>query len=448
MTVLEQMSAFFTKFCLTDSALTDKAILCVVDALECCLAGTNQDFRTLGAYEYVKSDTGPSQLFARREQVRSEQAAFYNTVTGSVSSRNDISKKGSCHPGAIVIPVVLALASEFPCSGHQMLEAVVCGYESMIRLGITLKKAKINPSFRSTALVAPFGAAFAAAKVMGLDEEQTCSAVSLSCHSAGGINNWAVEGTGEDVFQNAWGARNGIEACRLATAGIRASHSVLEGSNGLLSAFGAQEFAGELAAELGEHFHMLEVEHKPMDSCFKLQAPCQAVQKLVQQENIQPDEIQEIEIGLSEHALYHAGSDNIHISSPVQAIMSIPFGVASVILSKDCQNISWEPPYSGQLQQLMQLCHLTQRTKWTRIFPAKHGADVVITLKNGRVLQMEQPDVDCLAPKDLYRRFQTTAVRRLGKKKTEVLVEALSRLDSLEDVGLANSAMGLSQSED
>ena len=447
MTILEQLSAFSAGFSLTDPALTDKAVLCVTDALECCLAGTNQDGRTLGAYEYVKECTGPSQLLARRERVRSEQAAFYNTVTGSVSSRNDTSKKGSCHPGAIVVPVVLALAAEYPCSGHQMLEAVVCGYETMIRLGVALKKAKINGSFRSTALVAPFGAAFAAAKVMGLDQEQTCSAASLSCHSAGGVNNWAIEGTGEDVFQNAWGARNGIEACRLAAAGVRASRSVLEGSNGLLSAFGAQEFAGELTADLGRHFHMLEVEHKPMDSCFKLQAPCQAVQKLVQQENIQPDEIQEIEIGLSEHALHHAGSDHIHISSPVQAIMSIPFGVASVILTKDYQNISWEPPYSEQLQRLMQVCHLTQREKWTRAFPAKHGADVAITLKDGRVLRMEQPDVDCLAPQDLYRRFRTTAVRRLGERRAQTLVETLSRLNSLEDVERINRAMDLSQPE-
>lgn len=445
MTCLTTLAHFSANFHLQSDILQQKASLAVEDALECCLAGTNQDPRTLGAYQYVKDCSGPSQLFARKERVRSEQAAFYNTVTGSVSSRNDISKKGSCHPGAIVVPVVLALAEEYPCSGIQMLEAVVCGYETMIRLGVALKKAGINPSFRSTALVAPFGAAFAAAKIMGLNEEQTCSAASLACHSAGGVNNWAIEGTGEDVFQNAWGARNGIEACRLAAAGIQASRSVLEGSNGLLSAFGAQEFAGELTADLGEHFHMLEVELKPMDSCFKLQAPCQAVQKLVESEQFQPSDIVDIEIGLSEHAFHHAGSSQIQITSPVQAIMSVPFGVASVLLSGSCQDIGWEPPYSGELQRLMQVCHLVQREEWTRVFPGHHGADVTLTLRDGRVLRREQQDVDCLTPQDLHRRFLTTASRRLGRESAEKLEELLGRLGGLEQANMLNDALALRQ---
>lgn len=445
MTVLEELAAFSAGFRLTEPLLTDKAILCAADALECCLAGTNQDPRTLGAYRYVKASAGPSALFARRERVRSEQAAFYNTVTGSVSSRNDTSKKGSCHPGAIVVPVVLALAAEQPCSGRRMLEAMVCGYETMIRLGVALKMAKINPSFRSTALVAPFGAAFAAAKVLNLDEEETCCAASLSCHSAGGVNNWAIEGTGEDVFQNAWGARNGIEACRLARAGVRASHSVLEGSNGLLSAFGAEQYAGEIVRGLGEFFYMLEVEHKPMDSCFKLQAPCQAMEKLVRKEHIQPRDVAQIEVGLSAHALHHAGSSNIQITSAVQAIMSIPFGLASVICSGDCQDISWQPPYGEELERLMGVCRLAQREKWTQAFPARHGADVTVTLKDGRVLHEEQEDVEGLSEEDLRRRFRATAQRHLGKERAEELAELVSRLDKLERADALNDALALGE---
>ena len=49
------------------------------------------------------------------------------------------------------------------------------------------------------------------------------------------------------MFQNAWGARNGIEACRLAAAGVHASHTAVEGAKGLLSALGLKLYQPGLA---------------------------------------------------------------------------------------------------------------------------------------------------------------------------------------------------------
>ena len=444
MTVLEELAHFTAGFHLDDEALEDKAVLCIADALECCLAGTNQDPRTLGAYRYVRGCSGSSTMFLRGERVRSEQAAFYNTVTGSVSSRNDISKPGSCHPGAIVVPVVLALAEEHPCTGRQLLEAVVCGYETMIRLGVALKRGNLSPSFRSTALVAPFGAAFAAAKLLNLTEEETISAASLACHSAGGVNNWALEGTGEDVFQNAWGARNGIEACRLAAAGVHASHTAVEGAKGLLSALGADGQAGWITDRLGEHFYMLEIEHKAMDACFKLQAPCQAAQKLVEQYAVSSREIQEVEIGLCHHAITHAGSGNTRITSLVQAIVSVPFGVASVLAAGSCQKIHWGPPVDPEVERLMSLCRLVEREEWTRGFPEQQGADVKVRLRDGRCLCQEQKNAEGMSPRELWLRLDYTASACMGEERAQQLIQLIHSLPELEDAARLAQALASS----
>lgn len=167
----------------------EKLKICIKDGLECCLAN-KKDARGQAALASVMGRKGTSTLILEKQKVAAEEAAFYNTVKGSLTSRNDSSRTAICHPGAIVIPAVLALAEENEASGEAVLEAVLCGYETMICLGTALQKAHINNAFRSTALVAAFGAAFASAKILGLSNQQIASAGSFGCHFAGGVNEW------------------------------------------------------------------------------------------------------------------------------------------------------------------------------------------------------------------------------------------------------------------
>jgi 2-methylcitrate dehydratase PrpD len=434
MSIIEQLAEFASGIYLErlPENVTEKIKYCIADALECCLNGNRGDKRSEAVWEYVRERDGSSAAFGRGKLLRASDSAFYNTVTGAVSSKNDISKAGSCHAGSVVVPVALALAQEYGCSGKMVMEAVLAGYETMIRLGIALRMSAMPKAFRSTSVLAPFGAAFTAAKILGLDREQTVHAVSFACHSASGFNNWVSEGTGEDVLQNGWGARNGIEAALLAKTGLPAAKYTLEDPDGLLAAFGALDYAELITKDLGEKWHILDVEYKAMASCLKLQAPCQAAKKLLP-ELPQLSRIKKIVIGVSKVTLHHAGTAETNVCSQVQAIMSIPFGVANVLVTGDYQKISWDPPYRDSIVKVMQLCSVEERPHLTEVFPQKRGADLTIVLDDGSVLYRMQEDIDGMSYADVEELFLNT-MTEFYKENAQYLLQEIMALDKRDDI--------------
>lgn len=428
--IIEQLAEFLSEIRLEalPEEVREKIHYCILDAVECCLDGNYGDPRSEAAWKYVKDREGESCAFGRGKRLRASEAAFYNAVIGAVSSRNDISKAGSCHAGAVVVPVVLALAESNGCSGKRIMEAVLAGYETMIRLGIAFRLSGAPKAFRSTAVLAPFGAAFAAAKVLGLDAGETANAASFACHSASGFNNWVSEGTGEDVFQNAWGVRNGIEAAFLARTGAAAAKRTLEDPDGFLAAFSAEEHQGLITKDLGSKWHILDVSFKPMSSCLKLQAPCQAAKKLLAEI---PDvgEIQSIEVGVAFKTLHHAGTSETNVASQVQAIMSIPFGIANVLAFGDYRNIQWYPPYKEEIHSLMKLCTVKEQPALTSLFPGKRGAELTITMRDGGKRRLLQEDVEGLTNQETEERFLATMSEYYGKDQAYRLREAFLRLE-------------------
>lgn len=414
-------------------AVGNKIIYCILDALECCLDGSKTDPRSRAAWEYVKDRRGNSSAFARGIKLKASEAAFYNTVTGAVSSRNDISKQGSCHAGSVVVPAAFALAEEIGSTGKQLMDAVLIGYEAMIRLGIALRLSGMPKAFRSTAVLAPFGAAFTSAKLMGLSAEETASAASFACHSAGGFNNWVSEGTGEDVLQNGWGARNGMEAALLARTGLPSAKGILEDKDGFLAAFSALDHQRLITEELGGKWHILDVDYKPMCSCLKLMAPCQAAKKLLEQI---PDinQIRKIHIGVAEKTLHHAGTRETGVNSQIQAIMSIPFGVANVLAFGNYTGIQWNPPYRKDVLELMKLCEIEEEPELTRLFPGKRGAKVTVLLHDGRSFSLLQEDVEGLTENNIKSMFEQTMGRFYGTGKAAELKEIVLNLKDVKNL--------------
>jgi len=97
-------------------------------------------------------------------------------INGSVFE--DGSREGACHPGAVVLPTVLAFAEGK--DWKQIERAVVAGYDVMIRVARGGNPEFTRRGFHPTAIVAPFGAAAAAACLLDYDPFQTQNALCLA----------------------------------------------------------------------------------------------------------------------------------------------------------------------------------------------------------------------------------------------------------------------------
>ncbi len=411
----------------------EKIKLCIIDALECCV-NPMTDGRALAALESIPTgcENAHSTLFGVGRKADAADAAYYNTVKACITSRNDTSMLAVCHPGNIIVAVVLALAEENGASGKRILEAVAAGYETMIRFG-TLLDGKLHRSWRYTALFGPVGAAFAAAKLCGLSIDETASAASFACHSCCGVNEWALSGTGEDVFQNASGSRNGIFAMRLAKNGAKGCPSIIEGDSGIAAAFGVTDGYEILFQEYACGLLINQVIHKPITSCVFVQNPCQtAAQLLALHPSMALDEIDHIDVSVSASATKIYGtSENSHIETITHSIMSIPFGVASTLINGSASGLNFTPPFDPAVLSLMKKCFVYEEKAYMQADGL--AAKVSIFFKDGKCIQHEKGTLTPLTDAEVKQLFHDTCEKRFGTKNADEALIRIGELDSADN---------------
>ena len=74
-------------------------------------------------------------------------------------------------------------------------------------------------------------------------------------------------------------------------------------------------------------------------------------------------------------------------------------------------------------------------TGFTNAFPAKQGAEVMITLQNGTTLSRRLADVVPADSALIRRRFRTAAAAVLGAERANALEQAVDGLSESSDVG-------------
>ena len=87
------------------------------------------------------------------------------------------------------------------------------GYEITSRLGAAGSADATGRGFRPSSLYPGFGAAVAAARMLGLDAEQTANAIGLTVQFACGITQPFYDGTDDWYFSPGFGARGGVDGC-------------------------------------------------------------------------------------------------------------------------------------------------------------------------------------------------------------------------------------------
>ncbi len=139
-------------------------------------------------------------------------AAAYHGALGSALEMDDVHRSSVLHPGPVVLPALLA-AGTSRTNAAQWLDALVIGYEAMVRIGRALGPTHYE-YWHPTATAGSFGAAAAAASVMGLDAAQAAQALALAGTRAGGL--WQVRH--ESQLGKAWhmagAAREGLPSPR------------------------------------------------------------------------------------------------------------------------------------------------------------------------------------------------------------------------------------------
>jgi 2-methylcitrate dehydratase PrpD len=211
----------------------------------------------------VRPFSGPPQagLFGRSERLDVINAAMINGISSHVFDFDDTDLLTAVHPSAPVMPTVLALAELNRVSGRDVATAIVLGFEAECRLARAVQPALGAIGWHPTGAVGVFGAAIAAGKLLGLDEQRMCHAIGLAATQPVGVRE--MFGSMTKSFHPGRAAQNGLLAAFLAEKGYTSSLQGIEAKRGWARVVSATQNWQAITDGLGEDYEIYRNTYKP-----------------------------------------------------------------------------------------------------------------------------------------------------------------------------------------
>ena len=416
-------------------AVMAKAKLCLLDYLSCAFEALPLPWSRQAAALAMPVANG-SHLVGHDTACAPGDAAFANAVAGHGLVREDMHAGSVAHLGVVVWPTVLALAERYPVTGAQALAAAIVGYETGARIGRAIVTPELAGLFRPTGLVGPFAAAMAGARVVGLDVDQALNAFGLAGNCCAGLNQWAHTGASEMYFHPGFVARSAVLCLDLARLGATASESILEGEAGTFRAYARRPLGTPIRLFPDGEAEICAVFNKPVPACNFAQSPCQAALQVARQVAGGSRGIESVRIETTHAAVAYPGCDATGpFDYPLQAKMSIPFGVAATLARGAIAEANYDRLDDAEIGRLVAATTLLADPAYTAAFPARQGARVIVTLKDGSAVASALDDVEAAGDASIRRRFTEAAAAVLGGERARRIEAMVDGFEHASDAG-------------
>lgn len=275
-------------------------------------------------------------------KVPAQQAAFVNAVMARALDFEDSMAPGA-HAGASVVAAAMAAAElAGGASGADFLAAVAVGIELAVRMNLGEPE---YDGFDPTGVCVPFGSTAAAAKVLGLSEEETWNALALAFCRCGGSFQANVDGALAVRVIQGWVAETGVTCARLAGRGITGPRNFTDGVYGYFHLFGRDRVgAGKVLAGLGTEYQLDKLTFKKYPSCGGTQSATELVLNIVDEENLEAGDVERVEVRIVPYLYRLVGHPFELGNNPkVNAQFSVRYCAASALLRKASTLAHFEP---------------------------------------------------------------------------------------------------------
>ena len=308
----------------------DRAKACILDTLAVSLYGSTKPWsRTVVDFVRDGGANGRSTVLGENWKAQPAQATLANGVMAHAFELDNVRQPGAgVHPGATAFLPAFAMAEEKKADGKALLTAFVAACEVMSRIGVAAGNSLERRGFHAPGLTGTFGAAVAAGRLLGLNEREMVNALGIAGSYSGGLIEFSrcQEGAMIKRLHLGKAAEGGVTAALLASRGFAGPESILEGKFGFCRTFSDSPKLSYLTHRLGRTYESLNICIKRCACHINAHAPIEALQKLREQVDFNPEDISGIVVGgieklLTHHAIYQP-------KDLMMAQYSIPFCVA------------------------------------------------------------------------------------------------------------------------
>ncbi len=267
----------------------------LIDWLGSALAGNGApQVETLERFAAAMGPSdGPSTIVTSRRRTSPYFAAMINAAASHVVEQDDVHNGSVFHPATVIFPAVLAVAEAEGKSGREILTAAIAGYETGIRIGEFLGRSHYEV-FHTTGTAGTLAAAMAVGKLLGLDAIALNHALGSAGTQAAGLWEFLRDAADSKQLHTAKAASDGLLAAYLARDGFRGATSILTGKQGLAAGMSRDADPSHLTDGLGTRWATEETSFKWHAACRHTHPAADALQLLMQRENLRAEDIAEV----------------------------------------------------------------------------------------------------------------------------------------------------------
>lgn len=417
----------------------------IVDYLAASVAGSTNPLSQRLRDFLAESEPGTRATAIRGARMTASAAAYTNGVAAHGLELDDGYTPGSVHPGAAVIPAVLAVAEATKASIDDAARAVAVAVEVTARIAAAGHPAVLNAGFHNTGVTGVFGAAVGVISLLGGNEQQYCDALGLAGSHAGALREYHAAASEVKRLHAGKAARDGVVCGEMAMAGISGPDTVLEGPNGYFAAFARGDWKpGVLLGRLGEAWVCTRTYIKPYPCCRHLHGPIDAALALRASGQFDIDDVESVEVSTFEIAtrLRRAPASTL-----VEAQFSIPFAVAAALRLGSVTLDSFRPDYiaDARIQQLAARVTIIADANATAAYPRERPATVTVTARDGRTFahHVSQPLGEPGNPIDdgaLSAKFESLVFPVMGESLGSQVLDAAWRGNDITEITAALGA--------
>jgi 2-methylcitrate dehydratase PrpD len=360
------------------------------------------------------------------------QASLVNGTMSHVLDYDDAQSVVRTHPGAPLVPAVLAVAERDHLSGVGLITSLVMGYEVTIRIGEALGKEYYERGWHATSILGRFGAAAGAGKLLGLDPSRIECALGLAATQAGGLRD--AFGTMAKSFHAGKAAMDGLLSAVLAQRGFIGPADILDSKAGFAAAFSSEYDAEALTEGLGKKYRILSTSFKPYAACLLVHPVIDAVVSMRKEEAIDPSVISEIRITVAPLNKKVAG--NPDPEDALQAKFSLQFAASLASIYGRAHETDFTPNSvrDSSIRELMKRVRVAVDATFGEM-----ETHVRIMLADGssRERHITDPKGGPGNPMDLHEiesKFMNLARPVIGRKQADAVIETVHGIEDLDDV--------------
>ena len=412
---------------------------CIFDWLGCVLGGAST--QAAGIIQGVVDEMGGREqatILGNFSRTSILHAAMVNAYNCHILEMDDVHKKSIVHPAAPVISSAFAMGEYLGSTGREIIEAIVAGYDVMIRVGEAVIPSHYT-IWHSTGTCGNFGAAAATAKLLKLDEMQTLYSLGNAGTQAAGLWEFAVDNAMTKYLHCGKAAYNGMLASLMAKRGFDGPTRILEGDRGFFRAYSSESGFEKSFEDIGKKFKIDETVYKPYASCRHTHGPINGILELRSRYGFSWEDVESVTVETYGTVLKLAG--NTDYSTPPAARFSIKYCLASALVfgkvgvDQFSENVLDDSRIAGIIPRIK----IEVTAEMESMHPEKWPSRIAVRTKNGdtRSIFIEYPRGDpenTMTDEEIKEKYLALSTLKISEEKALTLLDKCSSIEELESM--------------